>query len=188
MLGDLWAMDLSAAVPAWSPIAPSTAAGARSGHTATALAGRLYLFGGASDTEASFFFSCDPNTGACDDITHGCGAGIASGKGPAAEATPTPADVGLGARYGHIAVAAGGALYVHGGVDVATGNEPGGLFRFDVDACAWEEVLGAAGSAGLGSGAGVHDHAAAASEDAIYVFGGLRNGRVLESAVLAYPL
>lgn len=138
LLGDMWAFDLKQHV--WTRLAEESVAGARFGHTAAVPKGspNMYLFGGyAEEGFSRSFVQCHIPSGKCVDITHGCQFPEVGALGPD-RAGFLPES--LTARYEHTSFADDRFVYVYGGASIDETYGFGGVYKFAVHECAWEEV------------------------------------------------
>jgi len=139
LLGDMWAMNLTTAT--WRQVAEASTAGARFGHTAALVTNSkdMYIFGGyAVEGFSADFIKCDVARGACTNLTYGCAfPEVAPVGGPDARSF-LPAS--LTARYEHTSFATDRFVYVYGGASITNTSGFGDVYKFAVDACAWEEV------------------------------------------------
>jgi hypothetical protein len=132
LLGDMWALDL--ATLEWRLLTENALPGPRFGHTA-ALAGPhgdLFVFGGYADAGFSAaFFRCDPRSGSCVDLSFGCAL---------LEVPASFFPASLTARYEHSSTATERFVFVYGGASVSDPAGFGGVYKFAIDECSWEEV------------------------------------------------
>jgi len=174
LLADMWALDLSTLE--WTLLTDSAAPGARFGHTA-ALAGAdgdLFVFGGYGEAGfAGDFFRCDPTDGTCVDLTNGC---------PLLEVPAAFLPPSLTARYEHSSTADARFVYVYGGASAAEPSGFGGVYKFAIDECSWEEV-----PSSTAPPMRRYEHAAGTLNGGFYVHGGHAGGEYFDDMYF-FPL
>jgi N-acetylneuraminic acid mutarotase len=150
LLSDLWQYDTSTGV--WTELAASSLPGGRAGHGICAVGGKLYLFGGQTDSGAGAdLWEYDILTGSWTELY-------------------TTASSPIVYRIDFAYAAIGQYIYIYGGY-YNTNMPLADMWEYDTVADAWREV---------GTGFPAYDCAnqSVAFNNALYAFGGLGSSNV----------